>query len=75
MTTDCLVLLLRHEGRKCCAKYVELFTPFHFFFYRYIIPHTFKQNKNTITRYKYIESTWEKHKKKSIIKKKVTKNN
>ena len=31
MTTDCLVLLLRHEERKCCAKYVELFTPFHFF--------------------------------------------
>ena len=53
------------------------------FFYRYIITHTLKhkktkkQHKNTITRYKYIGSTWEKHKKKFLIKKKIklTKNN
>ena len=45
-----------------------------FFFYRYIITHTFKQHKNTITRYKYIGSTWEKHKKEFPIKE-LTKNN
>ena len=45
-----------------------------FFFYRYIITHAFKQHKNTITRYKYIGSTWGKHKKKFLIKK-LTKNN
>ena len=46
-----------------------------FFFYQYIITHTFKQHKNTITRFKYIGSTWKRHKKKFLIKKKLTKNN
>ena len=41
------------------------------FFYRYIITHTFKQHKNTITRYKYIGSAWEKHEKKFLIKRHV----
>ena len=44
------------------------------FFYQYIIIHTFKQYKHTITRYKYFGSTWEKHKKKFLIKK-LSKNN
>ena len=35
----------------------------YFFFYQYIITHTFKQHKNTITRYKYIASNQEKQKK------------
>ena len=44
------------------------------FFYQHIIIHTFKQYKHTITRYKYFGSTWEKHKKKFLIKK-LSKNN
>ena len=41
------------------------------YLYIYIITHTLKQQKNTITRYKYIGSTWEKHKKKFLVKKKT----
>ena len=49
---------------------IYLFVSLFVFFYQYIIiTHLFEQHKNTITKYKYIASIWEKHKKKFLIKK------
>ena len=38
------------------------------FFYQYIITRTFKQHKKYYHQVQYIESTWEEHKKKFLIK-------
>ena len=38
------------------------------FFYQYIITRTFKQHKKHYHQVQYIESTWEEHKNKFLIK-------
>ena len=55
LVIKCKVFFSEETGKGICTSLLN------FFFYRYIITHTFKQDKNTITRYKYIWSTWEKH--------------